>query len=626
MQIRGLVLPLLSVLLSIGWTVNSLAQRGETDIKFRLAQSYERSGDFESALKLYQELHQKDSTNAAIAEALRRLYVQLKRYDEAIVLMQSLLLVTPNDIGLLTQLASIFALKSDEPKALEVWERAIAVDTKNEITYRLVANSMTQSRLFDRAIAIYARGRSALGNSTLFTSDIAYLYSMMMNYREATREYLNLIRQNPNQLGYVQSRIAMYTGREGGLELTTHVVEEAVNNDPGNVQLHQLLAWLYMEARHFDKAYYVYKLIDAKSNASGNELYNFAERALREKAYTTAAKTFQDVIQLYPKFPHRAQAKFGYARTLEEADAAIDTLKLFGDKNPFGEKSDEEAKPRFSNAIIAYDDIIREFPSTEIAARSLLRIAILKQEKFFDLDGARSSLEILQRDYARFPSIANEARLRLGDVFFILGDLQKAESQYQMVAGKGPLINEHQERATVRLAELRYFQGLFPEALEKLKALTANPLSNATNDALSLQLFIQENMKPNDAALREFAKADLRKRQNKLSEALKYFESLVQTYPNTDIVDETLMNIGDILTQMKRYGEAIATYEKMLKDFPQSIALERTLMKMGEVYERGLYDKTKAIGSYEQLLKLYPNSIYVNEARKRIREMRGDNI
>src|SRR5258706_8535597 len=147
------------------------------DVRLRLAQSYEHTGDFEAALKLYQELFKKDSTNYLLADAIRRMDMQLKRYDDAIVLVEKIIHSAPNDVNMVAQLGAIYYLKSDEPKAGETWERAIAISPKQQTTYALVASSMTQNRLFDRAIVIYQRGRTACNDPALFTADIAYLYS-----------------------------------------------------------------------------------------------------------------------------------------------------------------------------------------------------------------------------------------------------------------------------------------------------------------------------------------------------------------------------------------------------------------------------------------------------------------
>ncbi|MDI6766392.1 MAG: tetratricopeptide repeat protein [Bacteroidota bacterium] len=605
-----------------GFTVVSYSQASNVEIKIRLAQSYERSGNFEAAVKLYEEAFGKDSANVTIFESLKRSYLQLKRYDDAISLIQQWLRKIPNDIGLLAQLGSIYILNSDEASAVTIWDRAVATHPTLEATYKIVGGAMIQSRLFERAIELYKRGRTACGNPALFMSDIAYLYSIMMNYTDATREYLKMVRQNPNDLGLVQSRIAGYTTRADGISAATLAVEDAVKTDPNTVAYQQLLAWLYMEGKQFDRAYNVYKIIDEKMKADGRELYNFAERTLREKAFTVAIKAFKDIVNRYPKFAQLPQAKFGYARALEESYDLGDTLKLFG----ILERPAAGLKPPYSSAIESYRQVISEYPNTEIAARSLLRVSIIQQEKYFDLDGARSSLETLEKNSLRFSPILFECRLRLGNVYLSQGNLTDAANKYNALAGIGSGFNELKEQAAFRLAELDYFQERFNDALTKLQTLTTQATANVTNDALSLQIFIQENLKSNEPALRQFAKADFLKRQLKFSEALIMFESILKENPKADIADEASINIGDILTHMNKYSEAIAAYERALQEYPETIYQDRTLMKIGQIYQLGMKDKVKAIEAYQRLLEKFQNSIYSNEARKKIRELRGDSI
>lgn len=609
-----------------GFIVASYSQTSNVEIKIRLAQSYERSGNFEAAVKLYEEAFGKDSANVTLFESLKRSYLQLKRYDDAIALIQRWLSKMPDDIGQLAQLGSIYVLNSDEPSAISTWDQAVAIRPTIEATYKIVGGAMVQSRLFERAIDLYKHGRVACGNPALFVSDIAYLYSIMMNYPEATREYLKIVHQNPNDLGLVQSRIAGYTTRDEGITAATLIVEEAVKTDPNTVAYQQLLAWLYMEGKQFDRAYNIYKIIDEKMNADGRELYNFAERTLREKAFAVAIRAFKDIVNTYPNFQQMPNVKFGHARALEESEGLSDTLRLFGVRNPFLRQPMTGTNPLFASAIDAYRQVISEYPNTELAARSLLRVSIIQQEKYFDLDGARASLETLEKNSIRYSAILFECRLRLGDVYLARGNLTNAGNKYNSLAGISSGFNELKEQAALRLAEIDYFQEHFNDALTKLQTLTTQATANVTNDALSLQIFILENLKSNESALKQFAKADLLKRQLKYSEALIVFESILKENPKADIADETSINIGDILTHMNKYSEVITAYERVLQEYPETIYQDRTLMKIGQVYQLGLKDNVKAIEAYQQLLEKFPNSIYSNEARKKIRELRGDSI
>jgi tetratricopeptide (TPR) repeat protein len=389
------------------------AQGSSPSIKIKIAQSYERAGDYESAVRIYEEAFQKDSLNISLFDALKRGYLQLKRYDDAITLLKKWIKLQPHDIGLLAQMGSVYVLASDESRAFSIWEQAINLEPNRETTYLLVGMAMAESRLFDRAVDLYKRGREKCHNPNLFTADIAYLYSIMLNYPEATREYISLLRQNPSQLAYVQSRIASYTGRAEGLSATTLVVSETVNKEPSNVTLHQLLAWLYMEGKDFDRAYDVYKFIDSRMNAGGQQLFNFAERAFREKSYGAATKAYTEIITVYPKFNQMAQVKFGLAYTLEESRTEADTVTLFGIHNPF--VTYNSSPDAFADVLEAYKNVITAYPNTEVAARSNLRIGIIKQEKLTDPGGARSSFEAIKTLRGRIAPIAWEAKLRLGD-------------------------------------------------------------------------------------------------------------------------------------------------------------------------------------------------------------------
>jgi tetratricopeptide (TPR) repeat protein len=592
------------------------AQTQGNDIKYRLAQSYERSGDIESAVKLYAELYAKDSLNLIIFDALRRGYLQLKRYDDLLELVHRASKRAPNDITLLAELGAVYVHRSEDQLAYSAWDRAIAVDPKHETTYRIVSNVVIENRLFDKAIELYKRGRTALGDPTMFSSDIAYLEAIMLKYTDATQEYLNVIRQNAGQLMYVQSRIAGYTGRPDGLAAATSTVETAVHAEPDNLPFAELLAWLYMEAKHYDRAFETYKVIDAKKKGGGLEIYGFAQRALKDKAFDISRLTFLEVMTRYPGFNPLSDVLFGYARSLEELAAAGDTLSTTPDAQ----------KMLYDDALKAYRKVISVAPGSELAAKSLIRVAALQQDRFFDLEAARTTLQTIVGGYGAFGDAFTEAIVRLGDLYVSRGDLSSAEKQYLSVTQGQVLIGDQREKAALRLAQLDYFRGNFKDASAKLQKLSRNANSDIANDALKLQIFIDENLPSGEPALREYARGELLQLQRKPDEALSTFSGLATKDTASSLVDECLMNEGDICLSLRRYQDAVGAYRQLVAKFPESIVLDLALMKIGTTYEKSLHDTANAIVAYKQILEKYPNSIYSTDARKRIRELRGDTM
>jgi cellulose synthase operon protein C len=598
--------------------------RSTTEIKFKLGQSYEQSGDLEQAVKLYGEAFSKDSSNNVIYDALKRVQIKLKMYPEVILLMEYWLKNHQNDISTIAQLGSAYVSASNEKKGMDIWEKAIEKNKKNENFYRIISGAATQSRLFDYAITLLRRGRNAIGNPIIFTNDIARLYAVVLNYGSATREYLDLLKADPGQLGYVQMSIGTFTERADGLLASTQAVEEAVKSDSDNIQYLQLLTWLYMEGNKYDLAYDVYKFLDNKLNAKGLELFSFSERAAREKSYDIAKKSIEELIKTYPNASYISQAKFRLGAILEESADTVGLLPVFGSENPFSDTSNRSA--RYHPSLDVYKQIVAQYPGTELAAHSLLRIAYIQKEKSSSVENAGITLETIIKDYGKFIPIVIDARLILGDVYTIQNDLARAADECNTILntkGVSPVIRD---AASLRLAKNDYYNLNFQSAIDKLTILTSNSSSDAANDALSLKLFISEAKSQSEDGLKEFVRAELFRVQKRDSESFQLLKTIAKKFTAPAIQEQALMSMGDIQSTRHNYTEALGAFDSLIIRFPESILVEQAILKVGLLQECGVKNKILAIDAYQNLLLKFPNSIYSNEARRRIRELRGDNI
>ena len=72
--------------------------------------------------------------------------------------------------------------------------------------------------------------------------------------------------------------------------------------------------------------------------------------------------------------------------------------------------------------------------------------------------------------------------------------------------------------------------------------------------------------------------------------------------------------------------EAVKAFRFLVDSIPLSILKDRAQFRIAEIYQTILNKKTQAIEAYEKLLAQFPNSLYVEESRKRIRLLRGDNL
>lgn len=597
------------------------SQTQDSATKFRLAQTFEMSGDFERAGALYGELYRKEPGNSIFFDGLQRMLVQLKRYDEAIVLVQTRLGTNPADLNLRSMLAGIYQRGGREQQAREEWDRAIAMNPANVNAYRIIASSMIDHRLLEKAAEVYRRGRTALDDPLLFALELAQLEAVMMDYTGAATELVSWLRKNPAQVAFVQSRLAAFVAKPDGRRAAIAVVEQSLQ-EQDDVHLYEILGWLYLEGKEVDRAYAAYRSIDELTHAQGGALLQFAERVLKEKAFEIAARAFQEAIGA-PLPPNKIPAaRYGYANALREIATRGDTISR---PVSSASQSNAGAQSKYGEAISAYQAIIRDFPHSEFSAKAFYQIGTIQFENLFDLNGALASFAKVEEEAGSLKVIKYDVALKEGMVYTARGDTTRARGQFAAVAGMPYALPDQNDEANFRLAELDFFAGRIDDAIGRLDSIIVNTRADYANDALRLQAFLQENASTAKPALAGYGRAELLARQKKNTEAVALLEDVVRHYPGSLLVDDALMRIAGLLTDAGLYAGAIATYTRLLTEFQgSSIALDRARFGLGEVYEFGVHDSSRAIIEYERLLADHPRSVFVGIARKRIRILRGD--
>ena len=596
------------------------AQTQDAANRLRLAQNFEQTGEYDRATRLYEDLARADSTNYTYFDGLRRCYEQLKNYDAAIAISLRRLNQQPRDINLMAALGALYYKSGNEALADSLWNEAIQVAPKNATSYTIVSIVQSDNRLFDKSIATYLQGRREIGEPTLFAGELAMLYSLMMNYVEATREYLTMLSLNEHLIDLVESRLAGFTAKEEGLAAATKTVEGAVAEQPKAVVFRRLLLWLDMEGKRFDKAFEVSKEVEESTHSNGAEMVSFADLVFKEKSFDVAAKAYRYAIENYPMMPQLSNAKFGYARSVEELGAVADTLNNLH-AMPGGFLS--ESQPGYRGAMELYLSLSKEYPRSEISVQALYRAGLMQYKRYFDLDGAveiLDSLLMLPLAQRMYPAILETT----GEIALAQGKLDKASHRYSSVLLSPFALPEEKTQARYCLAEIQYFQSNFDSASSILQEIALALSDDESNDALLLLHFIKENQAGYTGALKEYARAALLERQKKFSEAIPVLASIVQAFADAPLADNALIKKAELSVVVGQSNEALAAYQKLLSDYPKSILRDKAEFGIGEVYQFQLKEKEKAIRAYEELLALYPNSLLVEQARKRIRELRGD--
>lgn len=603
-------------------TLFAQPQQRDLDIKFRIGQNLEANGEWESAVKIYEEIYSVDSTNIVYFEALLRAYDQLKRYDDAKRVINSKLQKQPKDVNLISKLGKVHARAGEIKEAESIWQKIIDNNPNNLSVYGIVANAMIESRLFESALKVYQSGRQITKTEFAFASEIGYIHSLLMNYAEATKEYLLLLKQSPEQLNFIQSRMSLYTSKSDGLKSAIYITETSLEKDKKNLSLNRLLAWLYMEGKEYEKAMKIIITIDEITKSGGAELFAFAERAKREKAFEVASNAYQEIIKNYQKFQNLPAVKFGYAETKEASVEEKDTLKIYGTilKFSFKKINFDTLSNEYKNIIKLYEEVSTQYPKTEFAARASYRIASIYFKIFFDIESCLKLLSEIENNYKHYNLIFSDALILKSSVLIAKGQLEDARLKLEWLLNYSGSTAEHKDFAKYKIAEISYYLGNFQDALKALQDILKTQSNDIVNDAISLQVFIQDNIE-DEKNLKLYSKAQFFIKQHQIEKAK---EMLKQISEKSELIAEATSELGDLNTYVGDYKNAIFEYEKLLKDYPDNLLADKTILKLAELYHYALNDKSKAEQYYRKILEEHPKSIYINIARQKIREIRGD--
>jgi tetratricopeptide (TPR) repeat protein len=598
---------------------SALSQQANDQNVFRLAQAFEQQGDLERALELYRDLYARDPGNFPYFDAVRRTYVQLKKYDEAIAVSRQRLRSLPFDFSLQANIGSLYSMSGREAQADSAWNQILTAANRNQLYFRTVAAEQTNQRLFDKAIATHQRGRREIGDPYIFANELGYLYGFMMDYENAAKEYLLMLRQNEQQFEYIQSRLAAFVNKNDGLRAISSVVAgEVVRRQ--TVPLLRLQMWLFMEEKRFADAFDVAQTIERLLNSGGVEIFQFAERLTREKEFAVASRAYRLALSKNLPFQNIPAAKFGFARCIEEMSLRGDTIAT---RTAPASSTVSETQQGFSAVIELYSALAREFPFTGIAANALYRIGMIRYRQMADLDGALQIFDSVLTVSPAGPMIATVLST-IGEIYILRNKLDEADKKFLVISTTSHSTPEQKDIALFRRAEIQFFKHRFDSALTLLAPLTQNLKADETNDALLLRFFMTENMLQFNDALKSYARAELLTRRNRLSEAVAELTALVDLYPNAPLADEAMMAVASNLTQLQRYREALAIYNKLFEEYPVSSEKEKAYFRIGELYQFHMDDKNKAIEAYNVILEKYPFSLFSDEVRKRIRLLRGD--
>lgn len=244
-------IPVLSLLIVFSFG-SVIAQNSQDENLSKLAEHYFSEKNFNQALPLYQDLHKRNPAADLFFDRHWMCLYELGRYKEAHSVLYEKYKST-NELGLLDDMARVSILSGDPAQAEKEWKELLEGFNYNQNIVRSVGITMSGLRRYDLAKALFLSQRSGK-DPFAFNQELIHIYTQTVDAVGAATEFLLLLRQRPEQDGFVESRIIQYFSDSLLSEKMLGVFDQADSAQfPPSV--FRIKGTLAKQSRQFDKAF-----------------------------------------------------------------------------------------------------------------------------------------------------------------------------------------------------------------------------------------------------------------------------------------------------------------------------------------------------------------------------------
>lgn len=587
----------------------SFFANAQENVDEALAFQYYQQADYEKASVLLEKLFNQ-TKNDSYFELYFNALLKVKKYKESELLLKKLIKQSPDKPQYMIALGRVYQESGRALEANKIYLELINNMPKDENKIRQIANDFYRFEAYDLAVDVFLKGRKILADEQLFAFDLLNIYRYKKNKPMLIQEYLNVLATIPQMLPQAQNAFASVFEDNTDYQLLQLALFKKIQKEPQLEVFTEILIWQFIQQKEYELALRQLIAQDKRTNGNGITLYNTANTFIANKAFTTAIKAYEYILtkgtetEIYiPAKIELINAKYELAITGKYEKQAIQTLA-----------------DQYQEVLTTYGKV----PQTLFA---LKKLAYLQAYYLNDLKKAETTLEDGVKIKGLQVTEIAQLKIELGDIYLLSKQPWEAILVYEQVSKQfeGQVIGSE---ARYRSAKLNFYVADFGYAKSQADILKASTSTLIANDALNLSLLISDNLlsKNDSLALTMYADADMLQFMNKSNEALVKLDSIDISFPNNSLTDDILMARAKIYIKENELTKGTTALKDLITNHNTSIWIDDALFMFADILENKLNNPEEAKKLYQQLVNDYPGSMFNAEARKRFRNIRGDNV
>jgi tetratricopeptide (TPR) repeat protein len=579
----------------------------------QLALQYYNNGEFDKAAELYSELFKKTPNTYIYTYYLNSL-LESEQFREAEKFVKGLKETRDLRRNFIVELGFVYQRQGDFKKADREFERAIERMEPTRMAVVDLANAFLIRRQPDYAVKVYLRGRKVIPEPYPFHIELANVYQATRNFGAMMDEYLDLIGSDEVRIDLVQSILQQLMNNlndDSFNQLIRGKMIERTQKSPDKIVYSELLLWYSIQQKEFPLALTQARAMERRTRDEGDMVYKVGQLAASNEFYDVAIEAFEHIRA-------KGEGHFLYL------SAEIMLLEVKYSKLMKTGITDVAQIERMEKE---YEKVLTDLGRN---AGTVVLMRNLSHLRAFYLDKVDPAIEMLEAAIAMpgvKPSVVAQCKIDLADIFLMTGEVWEATLLYSQVE-KAFKYDPVGFEAKLKNARLSFYIGEFEWARTQLDVLRTATSKLIANDAMELSLLITDNLEAdsNTVPLSMYAHAELLTFRKKSDLALLVLDSIARMFPGHNIQDEVLLTKAEIMFARRDYQAADSLLSRLVEEFSFDILVDNALIMQARMHDYQLRNAPRALELYERIILDHPGSIFVTEARKRFRELRGDQI
>lgn len=471
-------------------------------------------------------------------------------FDLAVRLYSSLLAKSPNDIGILEKIGSIYVKSGNDKKALPFYIKINELKPNDFSILNDLGGIYRRLKLYDESIKVLKEAQKLNIDEARVNYNLGFTYKFMGEYDEAVSCFESVIQYNPNDVLAYNHLGSIYHSR-GRIQKAIQTYLKGLKVDCNHPILHLNLAKSYEAENEISNAIVEYELALRSRPGWKEAIVEYSDLLIRINKTKEAKDLISQAILINPK-DSKMYSTYG-SILLKESDyeKAIDEYKKSLDINPSEKKSligIAEALEENGNSIDAIEYIEKvenENPDDLSVVKKSAEISLSANRTVAASNKIKKLLDLNSEDIES---------LDLAGQFFIIKDEDnKAENCYKKIEQINPAYVRYLSQASKRYKQ----KG----NLQKAENYIRQYIAKSPNDS---KAFV------NLALISEAL--------GRTNEALNNFRKALQINNNNAIAKKSLLRISDYLTdalednqfnydtQMNQIDENLGEEEKIVID------------------------------------------------------------